>query len=55
MAKKKFQLSFSPDLVNVPITYRMVKDYRPSDQHPPGRGQRRRRQDADRDGRARPT
>jgi NAD-dependent dihydropyrimidine dehydrogenase PreA subunit len=27
MAKKKFQLSFSPDLVNVPITYRMVKDY----------------------------
>jgi L-aspartate semialdehyde sulfurtransferase ferredoxin len=27
MAKKKFQLSFSPDLVNEPITYRMVKDY----------------------------
>ena len=27
MAKKKFQLSFTPDLVNVPITYRMVKDY----------------------------
>ena len=27
MAKKKFQLSFSPDLVNVPITYRMVKDF----------------------------
>ena len=27
MAKKKFQLSFTPDLVNVPITYRMVKDF----------------------------
>ena len=27
MAKKKFQLSFTPDLVNEPITYRMVKDY----------------------------
>jgi ferredoxin len=27
MAKKKFHLSFTPDLVNEPITYRMVKDY----------------------------
>jgi L-aspartate semialdehyde sulfurtransferase ferredoxin len=27
MTKKKFQLNFTPDLVNEPITYRMVKDY----------------------------
>ncbi len=27
MAKKKFHLSFTPDLVNEPITYRMVKDF----------------------------
>jgi L-aspartate semialdehyde sulfurtransferase ferredoxin len=27
MAKRKFHLSFTPDLVNEPITYRMVKDY----------------------------
>jgi ferredoxin len=27
MAKKKFLLGFSPDIVNEPIVYRLVKDY----------------------------